>query len=217
MDFEQTRLNMIDRQLRPWDVEAPGALEALSLVPREDFVPAAWRHFAYADFEVPLGHGAVMLTPKVEARLLQAIEPLRRERLLEVGAGSGYFAALLATRAEHVHAVEIVPELAGMARENLARQGIANITVETGDGARGWPAGAPYDAIVISASVPVVPEEMLAQLKVGGRLLAIVGTGPAMTATLIVREAAAAYLRTGLFETQTRMLRNAVPPPQAII
>lgn len=212
MDFEQARLNMIEHQLRPWDVEDVDTLEVLSLVPREEFVPAAWRNFACADFEVPLGHGAVMLTPKVEARALQALGPLRRETVLEVGAGSGYFAALLAARAEHVFTVDIVPELADMARANLHRQGVANVSVETGDAASGWAVRAPFDAIVVSASVPVVPGEMLAQLKVGGRLFAIVGTGPAMTARLIVRETEDAFRSVGLFETETRPLRNAVAP-----
>ncbi len=217
MDFEQARLNMIDCQLRPWDVEDAGTLEALSQVPREEFVPAAWRNFAYTDFEVPLGHGAVMLTPKVEARALQALGPLERETVLEVGAGSGYFAALLAARAERVVTVDIIPELADMARANLRRQGAANASVETGDAARGWTARAPFGAIVVSASVPVVPDEMLAQLKVGGRLFAIVGTGPAMTARLIVRETEDAFRSVGLFETQARPLRNAVTPPRKAI
>lgn len=217
MDFELARSNMIERQLRPWEVHDLDTIDVLSAVPREAFVPPAWRDFAYTDFEVPLGHGTVMLTPKVEARGLQALGSLKRATVLEVGAGSGYFAALLAERAEQVYAVEIVPELADMARENLNREGVANVTVETGDASRGWSARAPYDVIVVSASLPVVPEEMRAQLQVGGRLFAIVGTGPAMTATLIVRESEDAYRSVGLFETQTRPLQNAVRPVLATI
>lgn len=217
MDLEQARINMIERQLRPWEVEDAATLEALSVVPREEFVPPAWRNLAYADFEVPLGHGAVMLTPKVEARALQALGPLERASVLEIGAGSGYFAALLAARATAVVAVEIVPELADMARANLHRQGVANVTVETGDGARGWSASAPFDVVVVSASIPVVPQELLAQLKIGGRLFAIVGSGPAMTARLVVREAEQAFRSIGLFETQTRALCHAVAPERALI
>jgi protein-L-isoaspartate(D-aspartate) O-methyltransferase len=217
MDFELARTNMIEHQLRPWEVADAETLEALAAVPREAFVPAAWRNFACADFELPLGHGATMLTPKVEARALQAIGPMRREKVLEIGTGSGYFAALLAMRAEQVHSIEIVPELAQEARTHLQRQRAANVVVEDGDASRGWAVRAPYDAIVVSASLPAVPHEMLAQLKVGGRLFAIVGSGPAMTATLIVREAADAYRTTGLFETQTRPLRNAMQPRRATI
>lgn len=217
MDFEQARLNMIQHQLRPWEVEDADTLEALSVVAREEFVPPPWRNFACADFEIPLGHGAVMLTPKVEARALQALRPLERESVLEIGAGSGYFAALLAECGGQVRTVEIVPELADMARANLRRQGVANVVVEAGDGARGWAGHAPYDVIMVSAGVPVVPDEMLAQLKIGGRLFAIVGTGPAMTARLYVRETDDAYRSTGLFETQTRPLRNAVPLSRTLI
>lgn len=217
MDFELARTNMIAHQLRPWEVTDDDTLEALSMVAREAFVPAAWRNFACADFEAPLGYGAVMLTPKVEARALQALGSLKRASVLEIGAGSGYFAALLAAHAERVLAIEIVPELAETARTNLRRQGFDNVEVTAGDGARGWAVRAPYDVIVVSASVPTVPEEMLAQLKVGGRLFATVGTGPAMTATLYVREAADAYRCTGLFETQTRPLLHAVAQRQATI
>lgn len=217
MDFELARINMIEHQLRPWEVADAETLEALAAVPREAFVPAAWRNFACADFEVPLGHGATMLTPKVEARALQALGPMRHERVLEIGTGSGYFAALLAMRAEQVFSVDIVPELAQQALANLQRQRIANVAIENGDASRGWAVRAPYDVIVVSASLPAVPDEMLAQLKVGGRLFAIVGSGPAMTATRVVRVTADAYRSTGLFETQTRSLRNAMQPRQARI
>lgn len=217
MDFQQARDNMIAHQLRPWTVEDEDTLEVLALVPREDYVPPAWRNFAYTDFEVPLGQGSVMLTPKVEARALQALAPRSRDTALEIGTGSGYFAALLAACIERVCSVEIVPELAEMARANLRRQGVDNVTVETGDGACGWEARAPYDIIMVSGSLPVVPQALLAQLKEGGRLFAIVGTGPAMTATLIVRESADAYRATGLFETQTRQLSNAMSPRRTML
>lgn len=217
MDIEQAHSNMIECQLRPWEVQDAETLDVLTSVAREEFVPPAWRNLAYADFEVPLGQDAIMLTPKVEARAFQALAPRRRETALEIGTGSGYFAALLAACTEQVCTVEIVPELADMARTNLRRAGVTNVVVETGDGSRGWTVHAPYDVIMVSASVPVVPDEMLAQLKIGGRLFAIVGTGPAMTASLIVREAEDAYRTTGLFETGTRPLRNAVLPKRALV
>ncbi|MGE5467057.1 MAG: protein-L-isoaspartate O-methyltransferase family protein [Ignavibacteria bacterium] len=209
MNLELARVNMIEHQLRPWEVADEGTLDALSSVAREAFVPPAWRSFAYGDFEIPLGHGAVMLTPRVEARALQALRPQKRDNVLEIGAGSGYFAALLAARADRVLGIEIAPELAELARANLQSQGIRNVAVACGDGARGWADGAPFDVIMVSGSVPVVPDEMKAQMSIGGRLFAVVGEAPAMTATLLVREAEDAWRTTGLFETQTRRLRNA--------
>ena len=213
MNFEQARFNMIEQQLRPANVLAPAVLELLFAVRREDFVPAAWRKEAFADVEIPLGHGACMLRPLVEALALQALGLKKHEKVLEVGAGSGYMAALLASHADHVSTMEIVPELAQGARDNLARAGIANVAVETGDGILGLPARAPFDVIMLSGSVPSVPPELLAQLKTGGRLFAIVGSGPAMTATLFTREGEDAFRRIGVFETATAALINAPAAP----
>lgn len=209
MNFEQARFNMIEQQLRPAKVLDPAVLELLFAVRREDFVPAAWRKEAFADVEIPLGHGVCMLKPLVEALALQAVGLKKHEKVLEVGSGSGYMAALLASHADHVSTMEIVPELAQSARENLARAGIANVAVETGDGILGLPARAPFDVIMLSGSVPQVPPELLAQLKAGGRLFAIVGSGPAMTATVYTREGEGACRKTGVFETATAPLINA--------
>ncbi len=213
MNFEQARFNMIEQQLRPANVLAPAVIELLFAVRREDFVPAAWRKEAFADVEIPLGHGACMWRPLVEALALQALGLGKHEKVLEVGAGSGHMAALLASHADHVSSMEIVPELAQLARENLARASVANVTVETGDGILGLPARAPFDVIVLSGSVPRVPQELLAQLKPGGRLFAIVGTAPAMTATLFTREGEGAFRTLGLFETATAPLINAPAAP----
>lgn len=213
MNVEQARFNLIEQQLRPAKVLDPAVVELLFAVRREDFVPAAWRHAAFADVEIPLGHGASMLRPLVEALALQALGMRKHEKVLEVGTGSGYMAALLASHAERVVSMEIVPELAQRARENLARAGIANVTVETGDGILGLPAQAPFDVIVLSGSVAHVPQELLAQLKAGGRLFAIVGAGAAMTATLVTREGEAAFRRVGLFETVAAPLINAPAAP----
>lgn len=213
MNFEQARFNMIEQQLRPANVLDAAVIELLFAVRREDFVPAAWRNAAFADVEIPLGHGACMLRPLVEALALQAVGLRKHEKVLEVGTGSGYMAALLASHADSVVSMEIVPELAQRARENLAHAGIANVAVETGDGILGMPAQAPFDVIMLSGSVAYVPRELLAQLKPGGRLFAIVGTEPAMTATLLTREGEGAFRSVGLFETAAAPLINAPAAP----
>ena len=214
MTLEKAHFNMIHQQLRPWGVLDGEVIALLTELKREDFVPAAWRRLAYADAEIPLGHGAAMLSPKIEAHALQALGLRRHERILEIGTGSGFMAALLATHADHVWTVDIEPALADLARANLQRAGIYNVTVETGDAALGWPAQAPYDAIMISAGVSHLPAEVLAQLKVGGRLFAIVGEEPAMTAQLVSRVAEDAYRTAGLFETVAEPLRNAPARPR---
>ena len=211
MNFEQARFNMIEQQIRPWDVLDQNVLDLLFSVRREEFVPATRQSLAFADAEIPLGHGAVMLAPKIEAHALQAVQVKKHESVLEIGAGSGYMAALLAAHAAHVTTVEIVPELADMARSNLKRAQVDNVTVETANGAGGLPAKAPFDVIVISASVPAVPKEVLAQLKVGGRLFVIVGEEPVMEAQLITRDSESAFSTKTLFETVTAPLTELTP------
>ena len=185
MNIEQARFNMVEQQIRPWDVLDQQVLDLLFVVKREDFVPAAYRNLAFADMEIPIGQGQVMLAPRVEARLLQELGVKKSDRVLEIGTGSGYMAALLAARAEHVVTVELDPGLAAQARSNLERAGVTNVTVEEGNGARGWPQRGPYDVIVLSGSVPVLAPEFLKQLRVGGRLAAIIGDAPVMEAQLI--------------------------------
>jgi len=209
MDFEQARFKMIEQQIRPWDVLDPAVLDLLSVVRREDFVPPALKDLAFADMELPIGKGQTMLAPKIEARMLQEVGVRKTDVVLEIGSGSGYMAALLASKAEYVVSIEIDPDLAQMAERNLARAGIANVSVEVGDGARGWAEQAPYDVIVISGSLPELPEEFLAQLKVGGRLLAIVGEAPVMTVQLVTRTDDDAWSRINLFETVVAPLANA--------
>lgn len=211
MNFEQARFNMIEQQIRPWDVLDQNVLDLLFSVRREEFVPAAMQRLAFADAEIPLGHGAVMLAPKIEAHALQAVQVKKHESVLEIGAGSGYMAALLAAHAAHVTTLEIMPELADAARANLKRAQVDNVTVETANGAGGLPAKAPFDVIVISASVPAVPQELLAQLKIGGRLFAIVGLEPVMEAQLITRQGEAAFSTEALFETVTAPLTSLTP------
>ena len=211
MNIEQARFNMIEQQVRPWDVLNLGVLELLAVVKREDFVPPEHRGMAFVDTEVPLPGGQCMLAPKVEARLLQELAVHKHERVLEIGAGSGYMAALLAHKAQHVTTLEIDPDLARLATANLKRAGVTNVSVVNADGARSLPADGPFDVIVLSGSVAEVPEAVLGQLKVGGRLVAIVGQEPVMRALLVTRSANGLG-RTVLFDTVAQRLRNFDEP-----
>ncbi|MDN3920276.1 protein-L-isoaspartate O-methyltransferase family protein [Roseateles violae] len=207
MNIEQARFNMIEQQIRPWDVLDAGVLALLAVVRREDFVPAAQRALAFMDTEVPLGNvaaGQVMLAPRVEARLLQELNIARHEKVLEIGTGSGFMAALLGHKAQHVDTLELDAELAAQAADKLKRAGLTNVTVRQQDGAQGLAAEAPFDAILLSGSVEAVPEALLQQLKIGGRLAAIVGEEPVMRAQLITRK--------GEQQFETRVLFDTVAP-----
>ena len=212
MDIEQTRFNMVVQQIRPWYVLDDNVLDLLYKLKREEFVPAESRTAAFVDMEIPLGHGQVMLTPKMEARIVQELHINPTDKILEVGSGSGYMTALLAQRGEHVYSVEIIPELKAMAEKNLQAHGITNVTLEQGDAARGWPQHAPYDAIVLTASTPALPEAFQNSLNPGGRLFAIVGEDPVMEAILITCVAPGQFTSTTLFETSTAPLINALQP-----
>lgn len=211
MDLEQARFNMVEQQIRPWDVLDQGVLDLLFVVRREDFVPPAYRALAFADLELPLPGGQRMWAPKVEARVLQALKVQPSEAVLEIGTGSGYFSALLASRAAQVTTVEIDPALAGAAAARLAEHGFTNVRGEVGDGARGW-GNDSYDVIVLTGSTPLLPERFAAQLKPNGRVFAIVGEAPAMTARLVTWTAPGARVTTDLFETIVAPLKNAATP-----
>lgn len=211
MNIEQARFNMIEQQIRPWDVLDPKVLTLLAKVKREDFVPAAYRDLAFADLEIPLGEGQVMLPPRVEARLLQELEIKKTDRVLEIGTGSGYMAALLAASAEHVTTLENRPSLATIARENLQRSGVDNVTVEVANGLSGWSQRAPFDAILVSGALPEVPAALLKQLRVGGRLAVIVGEAPVMEAQLITCTAEGVFNTINVFETVMPSLDGASP------
>lgn len=212
MNVEQARFNMIEQQIRPWEVLDPQVLQQLSRMRREEFVPPAHRAVAFADLEVPLPCGQVMLAPKVEARLLQELALTGSERVLEVGAGSGHMAALLAGFAQSVLSLEIEPELVAMAQANLQRAGLHHVDVRLADGSSGAPAQGPYDAIVLSGSVADVPAALLKQLKVGGRLAAIVGQEPVMRATFITRTGEASFSTAQPWDTVAPRLRNFSEP-----
>ena len=219
MNTEIARFNMIEQQIRPWDVLDQGVLSLLSTVRREDFVPPAMRALAFVDTQVPLvagePGGPCMLEPKVEARILQELAVQRHEKVLEIGTGSGFMAALLAHRAQHVYTLECRPALARQARETLARNGVANVSVievSAEAGAQGLSDESPFDVIVLSGSVAEVPRGLLEQLKIGGRLAAIVGEEPIMRARLVSRVGEAAWSETDLFDTVAPRLVGFAEP-----
>ena len=212
MNLEQARTNMVEQQIRTWEVLDQDVLDLLYVVPREEFVPAKHRALAFSDLEIPLGEGQRMWQPKMEARILQELNARRTERVLEVGTGSGYFTALLSHRAAHVVSVEISPTLAAFGRANLERHGADNVTLEIGDAARGWPASAPYEVIVLTGSTPLLPNSLLEQLAPGGRLFAVVGEAPAMSARLVMSTGPGGWRSVDLFETVIAPLVNAERP-----
>ncbi len=218
--LEKARFNMIEQQIRPWDVLDPRVLELLAVLKREDFVPPAHKALAFVDMEIPLAGGAeeagatgrCMLAPKVEARLLQDANPQPHEKVLEIGTGSGYMAALLGARARSVISLEIDPALAATARASLERARAGNVEVRQADGAGGLPAEGPFDVIVLSGSVAEVPQALLSQLRVGGRLVAIVGGLPVMRATVVTRTGEAAYATVQGWDTVAPRLMHFPEP-----
>ena len=213
-NMEQARFNMLEQQIRPWNVLDTQVLDLLERVKREQFVPSAMREMAFMDLEIPLGHGALMWQPKLEARVLQTLQIGRGDRVLEVGSGSGYLTALLSHIAAHVTSVEIVPELHAFAEKNLAAHRIDNVTLALGDASQGWLGG--YDAIVLTGSVPVLPEVFPNSLRPGGRMFAIVGDAPVMQAKLIVRAAPGKFESVTLFETNIAPLQNMEQPERFV-
>ena len=215
MNLEQARINMVEQQIRTWDVLDQDVLDLLYAVPREEFVPQACRNFAFTDMEIPIGEGERMWPPKMEARVLQELTLKRTDRVLEVGTGSGYLTTLLAHRAAHVYSVEIRPALAASGQANIARHGVDNVTLEIADGARGYAKWGPYDIVVLTGSVPVMPQGVLDCLAPGGRAFAVLGDAPAMTAKLVTCTAPGTYsmFRTvELFETLLAPLANCEQP-----
>lgn len=215
MDIERARFNMVEQQIRPWDVLDQEILDLLFVVRREDFVPAPYRLLAFTDMELPLkidgsDTGERMFAPKVEARILQDLGVRKHETVLEIGSGSGHMAALLAHRARHVDTLEIRPELVRFASDNLQRAGVANVAVREADGSRRDAVDGRYDVVVLSGSVPFVPDHLLQRLNPGGRLAAIVGEPPVMYAQIISRatESEHSFVATTMFETSALPLRG---------
>ncbi len=209
-DSDAARDNMIRRQIRPWNVLEPRVLELLAELPREGFVPERYRQIAYADLQLPLGHGEVMMEPRVEARMLQALDPQPGERALEIGTGSGYVAACLSRLCGQVTSVELHADLLEQARDRLGRLETAErIQLQGGDAAEGWSDGRAYDVIALTGSLPELHDGFHHALAIGGRLFAIVGTDPMMEALRITRTGQDAWQTTSLFDAAVPPLRGA--------
>jgi protein-L-isoaspartate(D-aspartate) O-methyltransferase len=214
-DYEQARYNMVEQQVRTWEVLDQDVLDLLFTVHREDYVPPQYRALAFVDFEIPLPNGSRMWVPKMEARVLQELRVTRADRVLEVGTGSGYLTALLASSAAEVVSVEIDAAMADAARRKLARKGFDNVRVDCADAARGYGEDA-YDVIVLTGSTPILPERFVEQLRPGGRLFAVVGEPPVMKARLIRFTGPNARVATDLFETVILPLHNALVPERFV-
>jgi protein-L-isoaspartate(D-aspartate) O-methyltransferase len=216
LNLEVARRNMVLQQVRPWDVLDQRVLDLIARAPREDYVPAGMRNLAYVDMNLPLGGGQVMMAPKYEARLLQELEIKPTDKILEIGTGTGYLTSLLASLGKHVYSVDINPEFTRTAGERLAAHGILNVTLETGDGANGWDKHAPYDVIIITGSLPSIPQPFRKQLAPGGRLAAIVGDSPVMEAMIVRRLDAENFSETAAFETDLPRLANVLDPAKFV-
>ena len=216
MDFENARYLMVEQQIRTWEVLDQSVLDLLFVVKREDFVPAAYRSLAFVDMEIPLAHQQTMMAPKMEARILQDVAPQANERVLEIGTGSGYLTALLAKHAENVTTIDIYEEFSRDAAVKLARAGIANVHFKTGDAAESPRAALgsheTFDVVVLTGSVPVLPQAYLDVLNINGRLFAIVGDAPAMKATVFTKTGDASFAAAEIFETVLTPLVNAKQP-----
>jgi protein-L-isoaspartate(D-aspartate) O-methyltransferase len=212
MNIENARFNMIEQQIRTWDVLDQSVLDLLGRVKREEFVPPEYQSLAFVDTEIPLAHGQNMLPPKLEARILQELGVLPDDEVLEIGTGSGYMAALLAFKARHVTSVELIADLKAFAETNLARADIRNVTLVQGDGAAGFPLAGEVDVLVVSGSLPILPPGLGEQLKVGGRMAVFLGDAPAMTARIMRRTGRDAWETEILFETSVKPLLNALQP-----
>lgn len=209
---EKARFNMIEQQIRPWDVLDPNTLELLENLPREAFVPESHRTLAYADIGIPLPHNQVMMHPIVEARMLQALGLSKSDNVLEIGTGSGYVTSMLAAASSHVTSIDIFPEFTNEAGERLAKHGINNVTLECGDASQGWNSSDTFDAIVITGSLPSLPDSYTSLLNRGGRIFAIIGQAPVMHATLLQRTDDGDLISERLFETELPALVNATQP-----
>jgi protein-L-isoaspartate(D-aspartate) O-methyltransferase len=211
MNLEQARFNMVEQQIRPWEVFDQRVLDRLAEVPREDFVPPAFRNLAYADIQIPIGHGQIMLSPSIEGRLLQALGLKKQDSILEIGTGTGYLTIVMAGLASHVVSVDIFPDL-----QRLAGYQLKNVSLQAGDAARGWSKDGTFDAIAISGSLPNLPNAFLEALNLNGRLFVVLGQAPVMKAVLITRMGEKEWFREELFETVIPPLLNSEPKPKFI-
>lgn len=214
LDLEIARFNMVEQQIRPWEVLDPRVLDVCARVRRELFVPAGYRNLAFSDTSIPLAHGQSMMAPKVEARLLQALAVEPSDRILEIGTGSGYLAALLATLGAHVTSIEYYADLSEQAKSNLRQAGVGNVKLHVGDGLDGWPTAEPYDVIAVTGSCPARRPAIEQQLAINGRLFLVVGTGAVMEAMVITRLSKDTWTAESLFETELLPLIGAEAKPE---
>ena len=214
MNFDQARFNMVEQQIRPWEVLDPRVLSLLETIHREDFVPVRYRKLAFADIAVPLDHGQVMMRPKIEARMLQALDLQEDETVLEIGTGSGFITACLASLSKRVVSVEFFEDLHQAALLDLQDKGILNVELFVGDVMNGWQPEQAHDVVVVTGSVPEVPEQFKGWVNPGGRMFVITGESPAMEAKLLRRLDVTQWAEESLFETDLPRLINAEPPPE---
>lgn len=217
MNIEQARLNMIEQQIRPWEVLDQRVLDLVRAVPREEFVPDAYRRLAFSDMNIPIGHGELMMAPKVEARMLQALAVEPADKILEIGTGSGYVTALLAQSGQRVTTVEVYADLSQQAGAKLEKLGLTNIAFEVGDGINGRAAAAPFEVIAVTGSLPLLKTTLQDQLAIGGRMFVVVGEAPVMEAVLISRVGEHEWYRESLFETDLPPLIGAPQPPRFVL
>jgi protein-L-isoaspartate(D-aspartate) O-methyltransferase len=217
IDIEQARFNMIEQQVRPWDVLDQRVLDVMSATPREDFVPERYRSLAFADTNIPLGHDQVMMAPKTEGRLLQVLDVQAGDSVLEIGTGSGYLTACLSRLGNHVTSVEIFPEFREAAAAKLAAHGFRNVTLRDADAANGIGSDTRYDVIAVTGSLPLLHRQFHDNLAIGGRLFVIAGMPPVMEALLITRIDERNWSRESLFETSLPPLLHAEQPQQFVL
>lgn len=216
MNLEQARFNMVEQQIRTWEVLDQDVLDLLFEIKREEFLPERSRALAFVDMPAPVGFGEFALPPKLEARIVQELSLKASDRVLEIGSGCGYMTALLAKTTGHVTSVEIVPELSAFAEKNLRAHGIENVSLAVGDAAQGWSAAQGFDVIVLTGSTPALPEAFLQMLNPGGRLFAVVGEEPIMKAILFSRGGQDGVERHELFETCIPALKHALQLEQFV-
>jgi protein-L-isoaspartate(D-aspartate) O-methyltransferase len=212
--FERARFNMVEQQIRPWEVLDPRVLSLMETLPREAYAPETYRHLAYADIEIPIGHGQHMMFPKIEAKLLQALSIQTKDKVLEVGTGSGYLTNCLATLAHQVVSIDFHNEFTEQAKEKLERQGIRNVLLKSGSALAGPLEEGPFDAIAVTGSLPTSQQAEIfrQQLKVGGRLFVVIGSAPVMECMLISRHADKVFQEESILETELAPLINAPAP-----
>ena len=217
LDFERARFNMVEQQVRTWEVLDQRVLDALRVVRREDFVPTRYRRMAFADLALPLEHGESMMKPVVEGRTLQALAVKAEDSVLEIGTGSGFLTACLAHLGREVASVELYGDLSERAQSRLAGAGATNVKLEVADAVLAYEPGREFDVVCVTGAMYALPDRYLKWLRPGGRLFAILGEAPAMVAMLVTRTGADAYSRESLFETDIPYLVNAAPPSRFVL